>query len=289
MYLDAFGSYDKLNPFTLKGIVGEGVMTLMFETLAENSEDEPFAMYGLLASDMVFAKDELSISFSINPKARFSNGDPVLAEDVKHSFDTLMGKGAHPRFKQFFGDVDKAVVVDGQTIRFDFKRRNHELHMIIGTQMPVFSRKWGQGSDGKRKAFDQIVQDPPVTSGPYVVSKSDWGKNISFKRNPGYWGDALPVRQGVFNFEAVTFRYYKDETSRLEAFKAGEFEWIAENSAKNWARGHTGRRYGTDITKVEFKHANAAGMQGFALNTRRPMFSTLVSGGRSAWPSISNG
>ena len=104
------------------------------------------------------------------------------------------------------------------------------------------------------------------------MAKADWGKSIVFKRDPKYWGAHLPVRKGAYNFDTIDFRYYKDETSRLEAFKAGEFDWVAENSAKNWARGHTGRRYGTDITKVEFKHSNAAGMQGFVLNTRRPMF-----------------
>lgn len=273
--LDGFGSYDKLNPFTLKGIVADGLTQLMFETLAEGSDDEPASMYGLLAEDMVFAPDELSITFRLNPKARFSNGDPVLAEDVKHSFDTLLGKGAHPRYRQFFADVARAVVLDERTVRFEFKRRNHELHMIIGTQMPVFSRKWGLDAQGKPKPFDKIVQDEPITSGPYRVLKADWGKSISFQRNPAYWGAALAVRAGAYNFDTVVFRYYKDETARLEAFKAGEFDWIAENSAKNWARGHTGRRYGKEIVKVEFRHANAAGMQGFVLNTRRPQFADV--------------
>ncbi len=270
--LDGFGSFDKLNPFTLKGLAADNALQLMFETLAEASDDEPLAMYGLLAKDMEFAKDELSITFKLNPKARFSNGEAVLAEDVKHSFDTLLGKGAHPRFKQFFADVSKAVVLDPLTIRFEFKRRNHELHMIIGMQMPVFSRKWGLDATGKAKPFDQVVQDPPIASGPYLISKTDWGKSISYKRDINYWGKDLPIRQGVYNFDLINIRYYKDETSRLEGFKAGEFDWIAENSAKNWARGHTGRKYGHEISKIEFKHSNAAGIQGFALNTRRSQF-----------------
>ncbi len=273
--LDGFGSFDKLNPFILKGLPADSVLQLMFETLAEASDDEPLAMYGLLANDMEFAKDELSITFKLNPKARFTNGDPVQAEDVKHSFDTLLGKGAHPRYKQFFADVAKAVVIDALTIRFEFKRRNHELHMIIGMQMPVFSRKWGRDASGKPKPFDQVIQDPPIASGPYLIAKTDWGKSIAYKRDANYWGKDLPIRQGVYNFDSINVRYYKDETSRLEGFKAGEFDWVAENSAKNWARGHTGRKYGQDIAKVEFKHSNAAGMQGFALNTRRPQFADV--------------
>ena len=269
--LDGFGSFDKLNPFTLKGIAAAGLGVLMFETLAETSDDEPFSMYGLLAEDIDFAADGLSITFRLNPKARFNDGSPVTADDVKHSFQTLTGKSAHPRFRQYFGDVARVVVVDRLTVRFEFKRRNHELHMIIGAQLPVFSRKWGAG-----KPFDAVVQDEPVASGPYRIEKADWGKSITYRRDPNYWGDGLNVRRGMFNFGRITYKYFKDETARLEGFKAGEFDWIFENSAKNWARGHTGRRYASgEIRKTEFRHSNAAGMQGFVLNSRRPQFADV--------------
>jgi microcin C transport system substrate-binding protein len=265
--LDGFGSFDKLNPFTLKGVVAAGVGLLMFDTLTEQADDEPFSVYGLLAESMSFAPDRLSITFRLNPKARFSNGDPVLAADVKHSFDTLMSSRAHPRYRNFFGDVKSVTTPDTRTVRFDFKRRNHELHMILGS-FPVFSRKWGDG-----KPFDQIVQDPAIASGPYLVERADWGRTISFKRRADYWADAVPTRRGMFNFERVTYKYFKDEVARLEGFKAGQFDWVAENSAKNWARGHTGPRYRSgQILKREFPHFNSAGIQGFSMNTRRPLF-----------------
>ncbi len=269
--LDGFGSFDKINPFTLKGIAGAGVVILMFEALAEPSDDEPFSMYGLLAEDMQFADDGLSITFRLNPAARFSNGDPVAADDVRHSFETLMSKQAHPRFRQYFADVDKVVVVDPRTVRFEFKRRNHELHMILGTQLPIFSRKWGEG-----KAFDSVVQEPPIASGPYLIEKADWGRSITYRRNPDHWAKDHPVRRGMFNFDRISYKYFRDETARLEGFKAGSFDWIAENSAKNWARGHTGRNYASGaIVKREFRHSNAAGMQGFAMNTRRAQFADV--------------
>ncbi|MFZ4759085.1 MAG: extracellular solute-binding protein, partial [Burkholderiaceae bacterium] len=265
--LDGFGSFDKLNPFTLKGVVAAGVGTLLFDTLTEQSDDEPFSVYGLLAESMSFAPDGLSVTFRLNPKARFANGDPVLAADVKHSFDTLLGKLAHPRFKNLFGDVKTVTTPDSRTVRFEFKRRNHELHMALGS-LPVFSRKWGGG-----KPFDQIVQEPPIASGPYEVERADWGRSISYKRRADYWADGLPVRRGMFNFERVTYKYFKDEVARLEGFKAGQFDWIFENSAKNWARGHTGPKYRSgEIRKEHFKHSNSAGIQGFVMNTRKPLF-----------------
>lgn len=264
--LAGYGSFDKLNPFTLRGLAAAGLGLLMFETLAEPSDDEPFTMYGLLAEDMAFAADGLSITFRLNPAARFWNGDPVTAEDVRHSFEVLTGKRAHPRFRQYFSDVSKVVVVDPRTVRFEFRARNHELHMIIGMQLPIFSRKWGEG-----RPFDEVVRDEPIASGPYRIERTDWGKSITYRRNPDWWARDLNVRRGMFNFDRVVYKYFSDETARLEGFKAGEFDWVSENSAKNWARGHTGRRYASgEILKREFRHSNPAGMQGFVLNTRRP-------------------
>jgi microcin C transport system substrate-binding protein len=265
--LDGFGSFDKLNPFTLRGVVAAGVGTLMFDTLVEQSDDEPFSVYGLLAESMSFAPDGLSMTFRLHPRARFSNGDPVTAADVRHSYDMLMSRQAHPRFRNFYGDVDSVSTPDDRTIRFEFKRRNHELHMILGT-LPVFSRKWGDG-----KPFDQIVQDAPIASGPYRIERADWGRSISFVRRPDYWANDRPTRRGMFNFERVAYTYFKDEVARLEGFKAGQFDWIFENSAKNWARGHAGPKYRSgEIVKREFPHSNSAGIQGFSLNTRRPLF-----------------
>lgn len=266
------GSFDKLNPFTLKGsaatdIGGLGDGSLVFESLAAASLDEPFSMYGLLADDMQLAVDKLSITFHLNPKARFSNGDPVTAADVKYSFDTLRSKAAHPTFRSYWADVKQAVVLDSRSVRFDFKRQNSELHMILG-QLPVFSAKWGQG-----KPFDKVILDTPIGSGPYLIESYDLGKYIRFRRNPDYWGAQLPVRSGLFNFDQVNYRYYKDETVRLEAFKAGEFDFTFENSAKQWARGYEGPKFRDGrIVRTELAHHNNAGLQGFAMNLRRPLF-----------------
>lgn len=270
--LAAMGSFDKLNPFTLKGsaatdIGGLGDTGLVFESLASASQDEPFSMYGLLADDMALAPDRLSMTFHINPLARFHNGDAVTASDVKFSFDTLRSKAAHPQFRSYWSDVKQAVVVDRLTIRFEFSRTNSELHMILG-QMPVFSPKWLGG-----KTLDKVTLETPIGSGPYRVEQFDLGKRVVYRRDPQYWGKDLPVRRGTYNFDTITYRYYKDDTVRLEAFKAGEFDFTFENSAKQWARGYEGPKFRSgQIVRTELKHENNAGMQGFAMNLRRPLF-----------------
>ena len=220
---DRRSSFDKFNPYSLKGVAAAGVSNLMFETLAVSSGDEVATMYGLLADDMVLATDKLAMTFHINPKARFNNGDAVLAADVKYSFDTLMAKGA-PQFKSIFAEVKRCVVVDERTVRFEFKSLNHELPLIVGS-VPVFSRKWAAGTE-----FDKIQLVAPVVSGPYLIDRYDTGRSISYKLNPDYWGANVPTRKGTFNFERINYRFYKDDVAKLEAFKAGEFDLVVEYS-----------------------------------------------------------
>ncbi len=267
LVMDGVGTFDSLNPYLLKGIAADGLGTLVFESLLEKSLDEPFSEYGLLADDFYLAKDKLSVTFHINPAARFSNGQPVTAADVKYSFDTLMSKQAHPQFRVYYRDVSSATVVDRLTVRFNFKKRNRELHLIIG-ELPIFSPAWA----GK-KPFDKTGDTKPISSGPYIVDSYDRGKYIRYIKNPHYWAENLPVRKGMYNFNSITYKYYKDSTIALEAFKAGEFDFFFENYSKRWARSHVGPQYDSGkIIKQELPHHNNAGMQGFAFNIRRDKF-----------------
>ena len=264
------GTFDSLNPYLLKGLSAGGMGLLVFESLLEKSLDEPFSEYGLIADDFFLAEDGLSATFHVNPLARFSNGDAITAEDVKYSFDILMSKESHPQFRVYYADVKSATVLDRLTVRFDFKNKNREMHMIIG-EIPVFSRKWAG-----EQSFDKTSDIRPVASGPYMVDKYERGKSIEYIKNPDYWANDLPVRKGMFNYDQITYKYYKDSTIALEAFKAGEFDFFFENYSKRWARSHNGAQYDSgQIIKTELTHKNNAGMQGFAFNTRREKFSDV--------------
>ncbi len=267
--LPAFGSFDSFNPYVLKGQSANGLGQLMFETLMASSLDEPFSQYGLLADDVKLAKDKLSVTYHINPLARFNDGSPVLAADVVFSYETLRDKG-HPQYRFYWSDITGAKALDKRTVRFNFKRANPELHLIVG-QIPVFSRHWVD-----KVAFDKLALEPPLTSGPYTIEKYDLGKYITYRRNPDYWGNALNVRRGMFNFERVTYKFYRDFTVMLEAFKAGEFDFNHEYNSKKWARDYIGPKFRSGaIIKKELAHRNDAGMQGFIFNLRKPLFQDI--------------
>ena len=271
---DRLTSFDKFNPFTLRGNPAPGLGTL-FESLTTGSLDEVSTAYGLLADDIGIAPDGLSATFHINPKARFSNGDPVTAEDVEYSFETLKSAQSAPQYAVLFGQISHAVILDPLTIRFDFKVRTREMPFIAGT-MPVFSHKWGMKPDGSRIPFDQLAFQKPISSGPYIIERYDNGRTITYKRDPKYWGNTLPVRVGTYNFERITYKLYSDGVARLEAFKAGEYDALVEYIARNWVRRDTGKRFDNgELIKREFRNHNGTGMQGFFMNLRRPIFQDL--------------
>jgi microcin C transport system substrate-binding protein len=244
----------------------------MFDTLLVGSLDETAAGYGLLAEDVSVAPDGLSATFRLRKEARFHNGDPVLARDVKHSFDTLIGPFTSPAYKSLLDDVAGVDVLDATTVRYRFKKPNRELPLTVGG-LPVFSHRWGEddtAKGGQPKPFDQVVMDIPIGSGPYKIGPVVFGKDITYVRDPGYWAKDLNVRRGSANFDRIVVKIYKDNTARLEALKAGEFDLMRFFSAGDWARRVNGRKFDSgELVKVEFKHRLPTGFQSYVLNTRR--------------------
>ena len=264
-------TFDKFNPFTIKGNAPAYLSGLMFDSLLSGSLDETASGYGLLASDVEVAPDGLSATFRLNPLARFHNGDPVVAADVKHSFDTLIGPFTSPGYKNLLEDVAGIDVLDERTLRYRFKKPNRELPLTVGA-LPVFSRQWGV-ENGRAKPFDKVVTDIPIGSGPYKIGPVKFGRDITYVRDPSYWGRDLNVRRGSNNFERITVKIYKDNTARLEALKAGEFDLMRFFSAGDWARRVSGKRFDSgELVKAEFKHRLPSGFQSYVLNTRRDKF-----------------
>jgi peptide/nickel transport system substrate-binding protein/microcin C transport system substrate-binding protein len=270
---DRRNSFDKFNYFTTKGVAPAGLAIYMLEGLAVLAGDEPMTMYGLLAEEMLVAPDKSSITFRLNPKARFYNGDPVTAEDVRYSFESLSGKRAHPEYQTKLAGVERAVVLDARTIRFDLRERSNDTLFTIGITLRVFSPKWALGPDGKPRPFDEIVNEFPITTGPYTIGAQERPRVIEFKRNPDYWARDLPVRRGFFNFDRVVYRLFKDNDVGREAFKAGEFDIYREYSGRAWVRLHKGPKWDDGrIKKDPFETAFGQGLQSYNLNTRLPKF-----------------
>jgi microcin C transport system substrate-binding protein len=264
--------FDKFNPFSLKGKPAPGLIEQMFETLTVYSLDEINTQYGLLADDIKLAPDFSAVTFHINPAARFSNGDPVTAKEVKYSFDTLTNKEGNPRFKAYFSEIKSLTVIDAQTVHFEFKRKGRDLSFVAGS-LPVFSPKWGLKADGTHVPFNKIGLEVPVTSGPYVIDRAVSGQAVTYRRNPQYWGAQIPSRVGSYNFERVVYRIYKDTDTMVAALRAGDFDFLSENKMRYWCCQYIGKRFDEgELVKELVPHQNPVAMNGWIVNLRREKF-----------------
>ena len=264
--LAGLNGFDSLNPFIPKGNAADHI-GLLYDTLTYHSADEPFTEYGLLAERIEKADDHSFVRFYLNPKARFNDGHPVTAEDVLFTFNTLVEKG-HPLYRHYYADVAEVVVENPLQVRFDFKHSNNrELPLILG-QLQILPKHWWAERD-----FTKTSLSPPLGSGPYRLVQVDAGRSLRYERVKDWWGKDLPVSRGLYNFDIIHIDYYRDMSVALEAFKAGQFDFNLEYSAKDWATGYNSPalRSGA-IIKKSIKNHNPVGMQGFTFNLRKKMF-----------------
>ena len=262
------GTFDSLNPFNLKaGSTAQGLNTMVFETLMARSQDEPFTLYGLIARGLDTDEARSFATFHLDPAARFSDGTPVTAEDVRFTFDLLRTQG-RPQQRSAFAAVRGVTTPDAGTIRFDLAgSADRELPLSLGL-MPVLPR---HATDAAH--FDETTLKPPVASGPYRVAAVEAGTRLVLERNPGYWGRDLPVRRGLFNFDRVDIDYYRDANSLFEVFKAGLCDYRIETDPARWLTGYDfpALRDGRAVREAVPLRL-PKGMEGFAFNTRRSIF-----------------
>jgi len=265
-------SFDKFNPFNLKGRPAPGLLELVFETLAIYSLDEPNTHYGLLAEDISVAPDFSWVEYRLHKHAQFSNHDPVLAADVKYSFDTLTSTKASPTFVAYFSEIERVDIIDERTVRFIFKRKSRDLVFIAGS-LPVFSPNWGLTASGERISFENISTESPIGSGPYQIEKAIQKRTISYKRNENYWGKDLAVRRGTLNFGHINYKLYKDRDTQVSALRSGDYDVFSENQMRYWCCQYIGNRFDSGELKKElFPHKNPPAMTGYAYNLRKEKF-----------------
>ena len=264
------GTFDSLNPFIVRGIAPQSIRGYVVESLMARGYDEPFTLYGLLASKVETDPQRSFVTFHLDPAAKFSDGKPVTAEDVLFSWQLLRDKG-RPNHRTYYAKVTKAEVIGDSAVRFDLSSSDdRELPLILGL-MPVLARHAVNPA-----TFEETSFQTPLGSGPYVVSQVDPGKSVTLKRDPNYWGRDLPINRGLWNFDEIRFDYYREANSHLEAFKRGLYDIRNEHDPGRWqvAYDFPAARDGRVI-----KEALPSGMPKtstfFVFNTRRAIFSDI--------------
>ncbi len=266
--LPAIGSFDTLNPIPLKGTKASG-LGLVYEQLMTNSLDEPSAEYGLIAEWVSYPQDYSSVTFGLNPKARWHDGEPITPEDVVFSFDVL--KENNPFYAAYYANVTSAEQTGEREVTFRFDTTgNRELPLIVG-QMLVFPKHYWDGSENQDPASTTL--EPPLGSGPYRIVEAEGGRRVTYERVDDYWANDLPTRKGQYNFDRVQYDYFRDTTVAFQAFKAGKLDFYVESSAKNWAQGYDFPAHNRgDVIKRAVELDTPQPMQAFVFNTRRDRF-----------------
>jgi peptide/nickel transport system substrate-binding protein len=269
------GTFDSLNPFILKSMrtTARGMWdpqfgNLIYETLMQRSQDEPFTMYGLLAQTVEWDDKRSFIQFNLNPAAKWSDGQPVTSDDVIFSFNLLRDKGRVP-FANRLNSIAKLEKVGEHSVRFTFNEKaDRETPMIIAGSTPILP-KHAINPD----TFDQTSLTPPIGSGPYRVKSVNPGDNIVFARDPNYWGRNIPSKIGLDNYDQITVDYFLQETTLFESFKKGDIDVYPDGSPGHWADAYNfpAARSG-EVIKDVFEPKLPSGMLGFVFNTRRAIF-----------------
>jgi peptide/nickel transport system substrate-binding protein len=268
------GTFESMNPFIVqsgttsaRGLRDPVFGNLVYESLLARNDDEAFTLYGLLAESVETPPDRSWVEFTLNPSARFSDGEPVTVDDVIFSVEILRDKG-RPNYKATLSKIEKIERVGERGIRFHIESAmDRELPLIIGL-MPILPK---HAIDPEN--FDKSTLKAPIGSGPYTVSEISAPQYTVFKRNPDYWARDLPIKRGLDNYDEIRVEYYRDANTMFEAFKKGLYAVNPEGDPSQWNTAYDfpavkdGR-----VVKETFKTGTPKGMSGFVFNTRRPLF-----------------
>ncbi|WP_417411644.1 extracellular solute-binding protein [Hoeflea sp.] len=268
------GTFDSVRPFIVRsmrtharGIVDPVFGNLIYETLMQRSQDEPFTLYGLLAETVEWDEERSFIQYNINPAARWSDGKPVTADDVIFTMELLKDKG-RPPYSTRLNRVASMEKVGPLSVRFTFNDQSNREFPLILSLSPVLPK---HATDAE--TFDQSTLEPGIGSGPYLISEIKPGERITFKRREDYWAKDLPIKRGIDNYDEIAVEYFLSETAQFEAFKKGVFDIYPDGSATNWSRGYDFPAVTSgEIVRKEYDSQTPSGMYGFVFNTRKKLF-----------------
>ena len=265
LHLGVAGSFDSLNPFSIKGTAADGITAHTVETLMGRSIDEPFSLYGLLAESVETDPDRTWVEFTLRPEAKFSDGSPVTVEDVIWSLQTL--GTVSPRYQTSWSKVKKVEATGQRKLRITFNTADRELPLLMGLR-PILKKAQWEGND-----FQEGTLELPIGSGPYVIYKVDAGKSITYRRNPDYWGKDLPLNRGLNNFDEIRYDYFGDGDVTFQAFTAGEIDSFRESNAGKWLTSYDFPALTKgDVIKEEIPNSRPSGITGLVMNMRNPIF-----------------
>ncbi len=265
-YNQSYYTFNSFNAFILKGEGAQG-MDMTFAPLMARANDEPDAMYGLVAKSVQISTDKTSYRFTLRPEARFHDGSRLTAHDAAFTLTTLKAKG-HPLILVQMRDMVKAEAVDDTTLVVTFaEKRARDVPLYVAS-LPIFSKAYYA-----TRPFDESTLDAPLGSGPYKVGNYEINRYVEFVRVKDWWAADLPVSRGSYNFDVVRYEFYRDRDVAFEGFTGRNYLFREELTARIWATRYDFPAVKEGRVKREvLPDETPSGAQGWFINTRREQF-----------------
>lgn len=264
--LGVLGYYDNFNPFAHTGIPEKHAGAL-YETLFTMSEDEMGSYYPLIALKASHAPDYKWAVITLNPLAHFHDGKPITARDVVFSFKKFLAEGI-PQYRTYYQGI-RLTVITPRKVKIELAMGNREKLIGLLSSLKILPQHfWSHYNLSEPLPF------PPPGSGPHRLKNYSLGQYAIYERVSDYWGAALPVNIGQYNFDRVVYEYYLDDNVALAAFKAGHYDVREETQPKQWFTQYTGRQFDLGFIKKQRRRINIPpNSYWLAFNLTRPQFS----------------
>ncbi|MCG3266954.1 ABC transporter substrate-binding protein [Yoonia sp. I 8.24] len=234
--ISASGTFDNMNPFaTLSGSPG-AMSSMIYERIMTGTEDEVGSEYCLLCTTLEYPEDQSWVIFHLRDDVTFSNGTPMTAHDVIYTHE-LLREQATPSYRAGIVQLVEAYeAIDDYTVKFTFADDAPERGRVsqMASQI-VMSKAWFEETGAR---LDEARMETSPGTGEYMVGTIDPGRQLTYVRNPDYWGQDVPINVGRGNYDSIRIEYFADTSAAFEAFKAGEFTFRRENSSLNWATSY---------------------------------------------------
>ena len=271
MSIWAFGSFDSMHPYTVKGRAG-GLASVFHESFLSGTADEIGAGYCLICETLEYPEDRSWVIFNLRPDVdllgRHAADRRGCAVQLRGA--ARQGAGRLPRRPGAAGrSRSRCSGRTGSSTPSWTDIPKRDLPALVGG-LPIFSKA---EYDASGRDFEESSMTPMLGSGPYMIDRIDVGQTIVYRRNPDYWGWDLPLNVGRSNFDTIRIEYYADYAAAFEGFKGGSYYFRNEASSLSWATGYDFPAVANGwVVKRELADGTIATGQSFVFNLRREKF-----------------
>ena len=232
----------------------------------------------MLATHWQVSDDKLTYRFRIDPNARWSDGQPVVADDVVATWQFMMDKGLQdPSNQLVFGKFEKPVAESKYIVRVKSTLLNWRNFMYFAGSMYIAPAHVLKNVNGAAYVKDYNFKLLPG-SGPYVVNEPDIakGRSVTIRRRQDYWAEKQRRNVGLNNFDEIREIVVRDQNLAFEMFKKGDLDHYYVGVSRQWVEELNFDRVQRGlIQKRKIFNENPIGTSGLAFNTRRQPWSDI--------------